>query len=93
MLRLGAIILDKLHVHRFFNTPGGYVVDPISMRLCGISNKYTIKRSRFKFSNFATFNVNMAFASKDSKVRYIWLFTGEEFIWCHVLERTEEEPV
>ena len=47
MPRLGAIILVKLHIHRLFNTPGGYVVDAISMRVYGISNKYPVKRSRF----------------------------------------------
>jgi hypothetical protein len=36
--------------------------------------------SKFRFSTF--FNKNKTFATKDSKIRNIGLFTGEEFIRC-----------
>src|SRR5664279_3264524 len=81
MPRLGAIILVKLHNHRLFNTPGGYVVDPINVGVCGVSNKYAFKSSKLEFSYFATFNVDLTFASKYMKVLEIWLVTSKEFIW------------
>jgi hypothetical protein len=48
-------------------------------------------RSKFRFST--SFNKNKTFATKDSKILNIGLFTGEEFIRCLLEDSVQVEPV
>src|SRR3954467_101956 len=65
---MGAIILQKLHVTRYFNTTIGLVVVSIGMRVFRITNKYTLYSSRFEFIELFIFVFDEALASKDTEV-------------------------
>ena len=93
LLRLGAIILFKLQVTRYFNATIGFIVVSISLRVIRITNKDTLYSSRFEFTELPFCVLDEAFAPEDAKVEHIGLLPGEKLVWCLVVERTEEEPV
>src|SRR3954467_5661347 len=74
---MGPIILQKLHVTRYFNTTIGFVVVSIGMRVFRITNKYPLYSSRFEFTELFLFVLDKALASKDTKVVDIGLLTCE----------------
>src|SRR3954467_6475312 len=52
---MGTIILQKLHVTRYFNTTISLVVVSIGMRVFRITNKNTLYSSRFEFTELFLF--------------------------------------
>src|SRR5664279_862920 len=93
LLHLGAIILQELHITRYFNSPIGLVVVSIGVRVFRITNKYTLYSSSFKLTKPLFIVLNKTFASKDTNVQNIRFVTCEKLIWSFVMQRTEEEPV
>src|SRR4051812_30328812 len=87
------IILQKLHVTRYFNTTICLVVVSIGVRVFRITNKNTLDSSRFEFTELFIFVLDEALATKDTEVLDVGLLTCENLIWSHVKGSTEEEPV
>src|SRR4051812_256406 len=90
---MGTIILQKLHVKRYFNTTISLVVVSIGMRVFRITKKNTLYSSRFEFTELFFFVLDEALASKHTEVVDIGLITCENLIWSHVKGSTEEDPV
>src|SRR4051812_42343730 len=63
---MGTIILQKLHVTRYFNTTISLVVVSIGMRIFRITNKNTLYSSRFEFTELFLFVLDEALAPKDT---------------------------
>jgi hypothetical protein len=72
---------------------GGLVIDSISVRIDTITNKDTLKSSRFKFRQPITLFENVALTPEDSKVVDAWLVTGKDLIGSLVQVFAEVEPV
>jgi hypothetical protein len=82
LLYLGGIILVKLHITRFFNTSGKFVVDPISVRVYGISKNMPL----------VPLGSNLAKQIYFTKVKHIGLFGC---IFCkneHLAKRSSSLP-
>src|SRR4051794_15155377 len=68
LLHLGAIILQELHITRYFNSPVGLVVVSIGVRVLHITNKYTFYSSSFKLTEPLFIFLNKTLASKDVNI-------------------------
>src|SRR6266567_965659 len=77
---LGAVILVKLHVTSLHKNTGGLVIDSISVRICGITNKYSLIRFGFELREAHTFLEDVALASENPEVLDVGFVAGENLV-------------